>query len=161
VTREHRATVATTVDAPADVVWDLACATDRYEEWIESTLEVIRADGAASLDATWEERSRICGFWKATILWRVTAFDPPRRLCFEGGGVTAVSGLGFEIEVDPLGDKTDFTLTLWYTPRFGPLGSVIEFCTHGNVDAEQHRSVKTFAILAEREFHEGPHRDPS
>ena len=47
-----------------------------------------------------------------------------------------------------MGALTEFSLTLWYTPRFGPLGSLVDWLTRSNVTNDQKRSVGTFAILA-------------
>ena len=147
--REHREFAATAVDAPVGEVWDLLCATERYDAWIESTTEVLATDGDARLGASFEERSRISGLWMATIRWTVTEFEPERRLAFEGTGVAVVTGLGFSVDLAPVDHATEVTLTLWYTPRFGPLGSFLELVTRSNVRNDQKRTVRTLASLAE------------
>lgn len=147
--REHREFATTTVAAPAGTVWDLLCALDRYGEWLESTTELLATDGEARLGAIFEERSRISGVWMATIRWTVTEFEPLRRLAFEGTGVAVVTGLGFAVDLEAVGPATELTLSLWYRPRFGPLGTFLDWVTRSNVTNDQKRSVRTLAFLAE------------
>jgi len=147
--REHREFASTTAAAPVEAVWELLVDTDRYAEWIESTAEVLRSDGAALLGATFVERSRISGFWMATIHWTVTECEPERRLAFKGSGVAVLSDLGFSVDLVEIGAATEVTLTLWYTPRFGPLGTFLDVVTRGNVTNDQKRSVRTLAFLSE------------
>jgi len=147
--REHREFASTTAAAPVEAVWELLVDTDRYAEWIESTTEVLRSDGAARLGATFVERSRISGFWMATIHWTVTECEPERRLAFKGSGVAVLSDLGFSVDLVEIGAATEVTLTLWYTPRFGPLGTFLDVVTRGNVTNDQKRSVRTLAFLSE------------
>jgi carbon monoxide dehydrogenase subunit G len=149
VAREHREFVSTTVAAPIAAVWALVRRMDRYDEWIESTTELLRTDGEARLGAGFEERSRISGLWMATIRWTVTVCEPGRRLVFGGSGVAVLTGFGFAIDVEPLGEATEVTLTLWYTPRFGPLGTFLDVVTRSNVTNDQKRSIRTLAFLAE------------
>jgi len=37
------------------------------------------------------------------------------------------------IELSPAGQDTNFTLTLRYTPRFGPLGALIDRAVRGSI----------------------------
>ena len=67
------------IPAPPERVWEIACDTSRYPEWVENTLRMIRTDGPARAGATMEELTRIAGPWKSVTRWRVTEFDPPRR----------------------------------------------------------------------------------
>ena len=151
VVQEHRESASISIDAPLDTVWELLCQLDRYVEWVESTLAFIASDGHAALGASYVERSRISGFWTATIRWHVVEIVPSLRIVFEGAGVAPVTGLGYSVEVAPDDDRTEFTLTLWYTPRFGPVGALVEMAVRSNVNAEHRRSVRTFSILAEHD----------
>jgi uncharacterized protein YndB with AHSA1/START domain len=155
VAREHREFASTTAAAPVEEVWRLLAATDRYAEWVESTVEVLRTDGAARIGASFEERSRISGLWMATIRWTVTELEVHRRLAFEGTGVAVLRGLGFSVDLEAVGDATEVTITLWYTPRFGPLGTFLDVVTRGNVTNDQKRSVRTLAFLAEHRDGDG------
>jgi hypothetical protein len=147
---EHRETAATTIAAPLDVVWDLVTDIARFPDWIESTLEIVHVDGGIALGASYVERSRISGFFTSTICWRVAQYEPRRRVEYTGSGVSVLSRLGYSVEIEPVGSATEFTLELWYLPRFGPLGSFMEVAARSNVNAEHRRSVATFSILAER-----------
>lgn len=155
--REHREFASITTAAPAEAVWRRLAATDRYAEWVESTTEVLRTDGEARLGASFEERSRISGLWMATIRWTVTEFEPDRRLAFEGTGVAVLTGLGFSVDLVAQRDATEVTLTLWYTPRFGLLGSFLDAVTRANVTNDQKRTVRTLVFLAEGDDDAGPH----
>ena len=149
--KRHEVTVATTIAAPLDTVWGLLSSLHRYGEWVESTLEILRADADLRVGSTIEERSRICGFFTAQVTWRVIELEERRRIAFSGEGVRAVSDLGFELEVATSGIATECSLGLSYLPRFGAVGSVVELLASPNVNAEQRRSIKTLAIVAERE----------
>lgn len=155
VAREHRVTASSTVAAPLEAVWDLVCEMDRYDEWIESTIELLCTDGRAAQGASFEERSRVSGLFTATLRWTVREVEPLARIAFDGEGVSVIRGLGFAIDVCALGESTEFALTLWYTPRFGPVGSLVDWLTRSNVTNDQKRSVRTFAVLAE-----GPSGEP-
>jgi hypothetical protein len=156
VAREHREFATTTAAAPVGTLWELLVATDRYAEWIESTIEVLRADDATRLGATFVERSRISGLWTATINWEVTEYEVERRLAYEGSGVAVLTGLGFSVDLVDQGATTEVTLTLWYTPRLGPLGTFLDVVTRANVTNDQKRSVRTLAFLAEHRDDDDP-----
>jgi uncharacterized protein YndB with AHSA1/START domain len=72
------------IPASPERVWEIACDTSRYPEWVENTLRMIRTDGPARAGATMEELTRIAGPWKSVTRWRVTEFDPPLRQVQEG-----------------------------------------------------------------------------
>lgn len=143
-------TAATDVAAPKEVLWDLLGRFADYGDWLESTTEVLRADDVAVVGARFEERSRISGVFMATIRWTLLDLEPETRMVFGGEGVWAVDGLGFSVDVADRGERCELSLTLWYTPRFGPLGSLAEVLTRSNVTNDQRRSVATLATLAER-----------
>ncbi len=151
--REHRVTVATDVDAPIEVVWDLLCRFSGYADWLESTIEVLSFDDEAEVGAGFEERSRISGLWTATIRWTLTEVAPESRMEFRGEGVRVIEGLGFAVDVADRGEAVEVQLTLWYTPRYGPLGSALDVLTRSNVTNDQRRSVSTLATLAELRDH--------
>ena len=75
------------IAAPPDRVWEIACDSSRYPEWVENTLRMIRTDGLTRPGATMEELTRIAGPWKSVTRWRITEFDPPRRQVQAGEGV--------------------------------------------------------------------------
>jgi uncharacterized protein YndB with AHSA1/START domain len=150
VAAEHLVEASTTVAAPLAPVWRYLRRLDQYPEWIESSLELVRADPIAMVGAELVEHARVLGFFTATITWRVVDLEEEHRIVFEGSGVPTIGGLGFAVVLEPAEGSTEFTLTLWYTPKYGVLGSVIEFLAHGGVNADHKRSARTFAILAER-----------
>ena len=53
------------IPASPERVWEIACDTSRYPEWVENTLRMIRPDGPTRADTTYEELSRIAGPWKS------------------------------------------------------------------------------------------------
>ena len=55
------------------------------------------------------------------------------------------------IELSPAGQDTNFTLTVRYTPRFGPAGALIDRAVRGSITRSQQRSARAFAELVARE----------
>ena len=47
------------IPASPERVWEIACDTSRYPEWVENTLQTIHTDGPTLVGATYEELSRI------------------------------------------------------------------------------------------------------
>lgn len=139
------------IPASPERVWEIACDSSRYPEWVENTLRMIHADGPIRAGATMEELTRIAGPWKSVTRWRVTEFDPPRRQVHEGEGVSTAKSMVVIIELSPAGQDTDFTLTVCYTPRFGPVGALIDRAVRGSIARSQQRSAWAFAALVARE----------
>jgi uncharacterized protein YndB with AHSA1/START domain len=139
------------IPASPDRVWEIACDSSRYPEWVENTLRMIRTDGPTRAGATYEELSRIAGPWKSVTRWRVTEFDPPRRQVQQGEGVSTAKEMAVIIELAPVGQETHFTLTVRYTPRFGPVGALIDRAVRGSITRSQNRSAREFAALVARE----------
>jgi uncharacterized protein YndB with AHSA1/START domain len=149
--RQTSITASTVIPAPPEQVWEIACDTSRYPEWVENTLRMIRTDGPTRPGATMEELTRIAGPWKSVTRWRVTEFDPPRRQVQQGEGVSTATNMAVIIELSPVGQDTDFTLTVSYTPRFGPIGALIDRAVRGSITRSQQRSARSFAALVARE----------
>jgi uncharacterized protein YndB with AHSA1/START domain len=145
-------TATAIIPAPPEGVWEIACDSSRYPEWVENTLRMIHTDEPARLGATIEELTRIAGPWKAVTRWRVTQFDPPRRQVQAGEGVTTAKDMAVIIELSPAGEDTKFTLTVCYTPRFGPVGVLLDRAVRGPITRSQRRSAKAFAALVTREY---------
>jgi uncharacterized protein YndB with AHSA1/START domain len=144
-------TATAIIPAPPERVWEIACDSSRYPQWVENTLRMVHTDGPTRPGATMEELTRIAGPWKAVTRWRVTQFDPPRRQIQEGEGVTTAKNMAVIIELSPAGQDTNFTLTVRYTPRFGPIGALIDRAVRGSITRSQQRSAKAFAALVARE----------
>ena len=149
--RQTSITASATIPAPPERVWAIACDSSRYPEWVENTLRMIRTDGPTRPGATIEELTRIAGPWKAVTRWRVTEFDPPHRQVQEGEGVSTANNMAVIIELSPADQDTDFTLTVRYTPRFGPIGALIDRAVRGSITRSQQRSAQAFAALVTRE----------
>jgi uncharacterized protein YndB with AHSA1/START domain len=145
--RQTSITASAVIPAPPEQAWEIACDTSRYPEWVENTLRIIRTDGPARPGAAYEELSRIAGPWKSVTRWRVTEFDPPRRQAHEGEGVSTAKHMAVIIELSPAGQDTNFTLTVRYTPRFGPDGALIDRAVRGSITRSQQRSARAFAAL--------------
>jgi uncharacterized protein YndB with AHSA1/START domain len=86
--RQTSITASAIIPAPRERVWEIACDTSRYPQWVENTLQVLHTDGPARPGATVEELTRIAGPWKSVTRWRVTEFDPPQRQVQQGQGVS-------------------------------------------------------------------------
>ncbi|MGA7173473.1 MAG: SRPBCC family protein [Candidatus Dormiibacterota bacterium] len=149
--KERSISASATIDASPDQVWEVLNDMSRYPEWVESTLKMVRTDGTARLNATYEELTRISGPWKAVTRWRITEFDSPRRQVHAGEGIVTASGMSLVLEITPIGEGTQFTSTIRYTPRFGILGAVIDRATEAGLTRAQQRSARVFAALVARE----------
>lgn len=147
---EHRVTAETTVQASADRVWSLVCDMRHYDDWVESTLEVLSADEEIGIGARYVERTRLSGLWTATTHWTVTDFQPLRQLTFVAVGAPVVRDLVLELMLTPGDEGTDVASTYSYLTRFGPLGALLELIARGNVVNDQRRSLRTLSYLAER-----------
>ena len=149
--KETSISASAIIPAPPEQVWEIACDTSRYPEWVENTLRMIRTDGPARMGATMEELTRIAGPWKLVTRWRVTQFDPPRRQVQHGEGVSTAKGMAVIMELTTVGQDTSFTLTIRYTPRFGPIGALIDRAVRSSITRSQQRSAGAFAALVARE----------
>ncbi|HEX8067758.1 MAG TPA: SRPBCC family protein [Thermoleophilaceae bacterium] len=150
---ECRITSTVTVAAPVDEVWGWISDTSRYEDWVEATEKLLHTDGPARVGSTYSERDVIAGPWKATVNWRVSEVDEAaRRQVHHGEGIPTVRNLGIVMELDPKGEETtEFKFTVFYTPRFGPLGTLIDKAVAGTIKKEQDHSLSNFAELVARE----------
>jgi uncharacterized protein YndB with AHSA1/START domain len=153
MSKERSISASATINAPPDRVWEFLCDMSRYPEWVESTLKMVRTDGPARLNATYEELTRISGPWKALTRWRITEFDRPRRQVHAGEGVATARGMSLVLELTPTGEATHFTSTIRYTTRFGIIGAAIDRATEAALTRAQQRSAHDFAALIAREYH--------
>ncbi len=150
--RESSIVATASIQAPIEAVWKLSCDSSRYAEWVENTLKVIRSDGPARLGATYEELTRVSGPWKTETRWKVAEFDAPRRQVHDGEGVPTATGMAVIIELTPISEATTvLTLTIRYTPRFGPVGALLDRGVRGSLGRAQQRSAEAFAALVMRE----------
>jgi hypothetical protein len=69
----------------------------------------------------------------------------------EGEGVSTANNMAVIIELSPADQDPDFTLTVRYTPRFGPIGALIDRAVRGSITRSQQRSAQAFAALVTRE----------
>jgi uncharacterized protein YndB with AHSA1/START domain len=136
------------VAAPVERVWELMCDTSRYAEWGAQTLEIPRTDGPAQMGSTYEERVPFIGPWKVVLHWRVSEFEPPRRLVHTGQ-VWYARELVSEMECSPGEEGTTFTMTLRATPRLGAVGGMLERALAGSVQRNWDRTVENFKELVE------------
>ena len=146
---EHRVTAATTVPATLERVWSLVCDMRHYADWVESTIEVLRADDEIGIGARYEERTRLSGLWTATTQWTVIELEPMTRVAFVAEGAPAVRSLGLELTLAAHDDGIEVASTYSYLTRFGPLGTLLELVVRGNVVNDQRRSLRTLSYLAE------------
>jgi uncharacterized protein YndB with AHSA1/START domain len=150
VASEHRVTAATTVPATLERVWSLVCDMHHYADWVESTIEVVRADDEIGPGARYEERTRLSGFWTATTRWTVTEFEPMARIAFAAEGAPAVRSLTLELTLEGHDEGIEVASTYSYLTRYGLLGTLLELVVRGNVVNDQRRSLRTLSYLAER-----------
>jgi len=149
--KETAVVASAVVSAPMSEVWVAVGDTARYPEWVENTLRVIRRDGPAESGSTMEELTRIAGPWKAVTRWRVTEFDPPTHQVHLGDGVAMARNMRLEIDLTPVGDSgTRVSLTVRYTPKFGPMGALINLAIRRSIARSQQRSIDAFASMVGR-----------
>lgn len=147
MSRQTSFSASSIIKAPPERVWEIACDTSRYPDWVEGTIRMIHTDAPTLWGATYEEVTRIAGPWKSVTRWRVTEFDPPRRQVHEGEGICTAKDVAVIIELAPTSHGTNFTLTLRYSPRFGPLGGPIDRAVRGSTKRSQQNSAWAFAAL--------------
>ena len=140
------------VPAPPDRVWELACDTSRYAEWVDGTDEVTRTDGPAAPGSSYDEVNPILGPWKAKTHWTVTEFEAPRRMVHRGTGLPLTDEFDVIFELVPEGDSTGFSQTLRGKPALGPVGALFARLMEGQVARDNRKSVENFAALAAREL---------
>jgi len=143
-------TASATVSAPPERVWEFLCDTSRYAEWVVDTDEVTRTDGPAAPGSTYDERNPIAGPWMAKTHWRVTEFEAPRRQLHEGEGIPLMKSLQVVMELAPVGDASEFTVTLRGEPS-GPLGRLFASAMKGQTEKNNRRTVRNLAELVARE----------
>jgi uncharacterized protein YndB with AHSA1/START domain len=153
---ERTISSSVTVAAPPEKVWDFVSDTSRYPEWVEGAIEMLRTDGIARVGSTYVDLNRIAGPWKATIHWHVSEVDSPRRQVHDGEGLPTVRDLRVVMELEPSGQGTEFTLSLRYRPRFGPLGTLIDKAVAGSVKEDGQRTVENMAAIVTREASAAP-----
>lgn len=148
---EQSIVTSAVIPAAQEDVWKIVNDTSRYAEWVEATLEVTRSDGEGVVGATYDERNKVAGPLKGSSRWRVVACEPMRRTLHEGEGLPLVSNLSIETLLEPAGESCEVTLRLRYDTTLGPLGSLINSFSKGQVEAEQRKSLDNLAALVERE----------
>ena len=147
---QHTYESSVTVAAPVERVWELMCDISRYADWGPQTIDIPRTEGPAEMGSTYDERAPFVGPWKAVLHWEVTEFEPPHRLVHTGH-VWYARELVSEMECSSEEDGTTFTMTLRATPKFGPLGGLLERALAGSVQSNWDRTVENFKELVESE----------
>lgn len=151
--RERTVAATATVPAPPEAVWELVCDPERFAEWADRTIEVLRADRPLSLGSTYEEVNAVLGPVTGRSRWTVVEHQPPHRATHRGEGLPLTAGLDFFVELRPVENATELTLGLRYRPALGPLGSLVDrLGARRSLRASMQRSVRNVAAIAEREL---------
>jgi uncharacterized protein YndB with AHSA1/START domain len=110
--KERSITASVNIAAPQQRVWEMAGDTQRYADWVESTVEVLvlHTDGPAAAGTTYDELTRIGGPLKTATHWRISEFKPPTRQVHEGDGLVTAHGMELVMETLPNGESTEFTM---------------------------------------------------
>jgi uncharacterized protein YndB with AHSA1/START domain len=138
-----------TIDVPPTRVWEVLCDATRFADWVENTIEVHRGEALQGVGSTYAERFRLSGMLTSDVQWTVVEFEPPGLLRMKGEGARAVRELELEYRVDAEGERSEVSSTYAYLPRFGVLGVLLQLIVRGNVVADQCRSLRTLAQVAE------------
>jgi carbon monoxide dehydrogenase subunit G len=151
--RERTVAATATVPAPPEAVWELVSDPERFAEWADRTIEVIRADRPLSLGSTYEEVNAVLGPITGRSRWTVVEHQPPHRATHRGEGLPLTAGLDSFVELRPVENATELTLGLRYRPALGPLGSLLDrLHARRSLRASMQRSVRNVAAIAEREL---------
>lgn len=145
----HLVTATVAVEADPEDVWHVLCDVHRYPDWLENTIEVRRGEVLDAVGSTYAERARLSGMWTAELVWTVTDFVRPTLLRMTGDGARPIRDLELEYRVERGDERTDVSSTYAYAPRFWPLGAVLQLVVRSNVVADQCRSLRTLARVAE------------
>lgn len=124
--------VATTIEAPIDVVWDVLSDVTRMPEWT-SSMRSVRLLGSGALGRT--SRVRIKQPWLPASTWSVELFEPPQYFSWRSrtGLVETVGGHRLEDR----GDATEVTFTIRHSgPGAEMVGLLIGPLTRRYVDLE-------------------------
>jgi len=150
---ERTVAATTLVPAPPEAVWELVSEPDRFAEWAELTVEVIRADKPLRFGSTYEERNVVLGPIKGRSRWTVVQHEAPRRQTHRGEGIALAASLDFFIELEPAEQATQLTVGLRYRPGLGALGALIDrIYARRSMQAAMERSAANLAAIAEREL---------
>jgi uncharacterized membrane protein len=101
------------INRPIDAVFEYAAQFDRHPEW-QQDLKTSTLHGPSGLDARGTD-SRQMGRRVQTYDWRVSEFDPPRRIGFEAltGPVRPAGTMSFTTD----GDATRVDFAMAMNPR--------------------------------------------
>jgi carbon monoxide dehydrogenase subunit G len=138
------------VAVPPERVWEQLCDTASYADWVEGTDEVTRTDGPAAPGSTYDEVNPVLGPWKAKTHWTVTEFDAPRRQVHRGEGIPMAKSFEVVMEVAPVADACEVTMTLRADTSLGPLGGAFAALQKGQLEKSNRRSVENLAARAGR-----------
>lgn len=119
-----RIEMSTPISATPEALWDLLCDVRRYPEWDTFADEVTDASHERlELGSTYQERTG-----RDLSDWRVTTFDPPRRMVHVGV-VPFLGELTIDVVLEPQGDATVLRHAIEYEVmrgRLRPIGRLIE-----------------------------------
>lgn len=143
-------TATETIDRPLADVWDLACDTSRYAEWVPATLEVTRTDGPARLGATYEERNKVVGPITAKSHWTVTEFEPMRRQVHRDESIPILRAMDIVMEFEAVDDRrTRVTLALDGESALGPIGALLVTAMRGSLDKDNQTTLRNLKATCE------------
>lgn len=138
------------IDAPPEVVFDLAMAPERTPDWVTIVKRVEDQDDGP-LKQGYEMSQRLCLRGAPfTVKWKLTEYDPGRYARWEGKGPARSKAIT-ENRLEPHGDGTRFTYTNEFVTPFGPLGAVAGKALMGGLpEREATASLAQLKVLAEQ-----------
>jgi uncharacterized protein YndB with AHSA1/START domain len=107
------------IDAPPDIVWKVLTDAATYHEW---NLEIVGVDGTFSLHARVLAHVKLGSGAIRKVPQRVTAFDAPRTMIWQGGLPLGLFVGRRTFTLKPGANGTAFTMHLRMS---GPLASMI------------------------------------
>ncbi len=145
-------TASAVIAAAPERLWELVSDTSRYAEWVAGTAAVLRTDGPARLNSTYDEINPIVGPWRAKTRWTVVELDPPHRQVHRTEDIPLASEFLVIIEIAPSGDGNEVMFTLRAKPSLGVLGASILGVLKSQTRKDNERTVRNLAELAAREL---------
>lgn len=147
-----RITVRTTIEAPAEAVFDRLADLERMPEYSTLTRAVSTiTPGPVRRGTRWTEANPV-GPILTTGEWTVRDYDRPTRLGFEGTSAFVDARVGFDLEAVDGRTRLEQVTEFEFLSRLGPVGPVLERRAFTPVLAkQQRRSMLRFKRLVETE----------
>ena len=139
------------IPAPAERVWEVISATNRYAEWVDVCVEVTDHHGEATVGRTYSERNVLLGPLTTRSTWTVREVTPMTRRVDSGTGFPLVHDLTSAFYLRPVPEGTELTYEVTYTFGLGRIGVFVDKAQQGGQRAAMRKSLANLAELLRSE----------